>query len=519
MKNPISLARTILDHSTQPLSLRRVPPNLLVGKGAVDFAYEAGMPVLPHDALTSPNALERWRRWQQDLKHAERKAEQAEGRTYVPSSGPDYEPDPLQEERDYESSRSAYVKSMEDAVWNEAQPISPPPSSDDSPINSAAASTFSRTCRGSSSTTPDLIQRSIYESGTFVDPRSPLRRLQEASHSPFINSTQSIISDDGHSSNTQSLESDLEMSDAEDRNQIPMGDLNDAHHDRHSWHDGSSASETSGSTATSMKLPSLTPSPEPRQESASTTTTSAMTTAAPEAASETGSTPPLEALILNLPDTPEEKRIESPTPRTRTPLAHVYEYPPFPPEAPATPRSGKAASQDEAQPNEREDHVTDTVGAIAIDSSGNVACGASSGGIGMKHRGRIGPAALVGVGAAVVPQDPEDKDQTSVAAVTSGTGEHMATTMAATVFAQRLYYCVKKGRGGAPFEEANCDEDAIASAIETEFMGELFHAIAQICVRTDGVRSSQCQKQQLRWRYWYPLRQKDGRWCIPVLCA
>ncbi|KAL9038813.1 MAG: hypothetical protein Q9180_002903, partial [Flavoplaca navasiana] len=40
------------------------------------------------------------------------------------------------------------------------------------------------------------------------------------------------------------------------------------------------------------------------------------------------------------------------------------------------------------------DDITDTVGAIAVDCLGNIAAGSSSGGIGMKHRGRIGPAAL-----------------------------------------------------------------------------------------------------------------------------
>jgi taspase (threonine aspartase 1) len=115
------------------------------------------------------------------------------------------------------------------------------------------------------------------------------------------------------------------------------------------------------------------------------------------------------------------------------------------------------------------DHITDTVGAIAIDGWGRIACGASSGGIGMKYRGRVGPAALVGVGAAVVPVDPDDSEQVSVATVTSGTGEHMATTMAAMTCAERLYQSVKKEKGGAYAEVT--EDEAIRSMIENEFMG------------------------------------------------
>ena len=125
-----------------------------------------------------------------------------------------------------------------------------------------------------------------------------------------------------------------------------------------------------------------------------------------------------------------------------------------------------------------EDSVTDTVGAIAVDAWGNIAGGSSSGGIGMKHRGRTGPAALVGIGTAVVPVNPQDPDRTCVATVTSGTGEHMATTMAAATCADRIYSSVMKAPGGGL---VNCTEDdAMRGMIEQEFMNH------------PGVRGSHC---------------------------
>lgn len=117
-----------------------------------------------------------------------------------------------------------------------------------------------------------------------------------------------------------------------------------------------------------------------------------------------------------------------------------------------------------------EDHITDTIGAIAIDEEGYIAAGSSSGGIGMKHRGRLGPAALVGVGTAVVPCQPDDEDAVSVAAVTSGTGEHMATTMASQRCAERLYNSTRKGPAGSDIQDY--DETAIMeSFIVHDFMG------------------------------------------------
>jgi taspase (threonine aspartase 1) len=115
-----------------------------------------------------------------------------------------------------------------------------------------------------------------------------------------------------------------------------------------------------------------------------------------------------------------------------------------------------------------DDAITDTVGAIAIDMYGQIAAGSSSGGIGMKHRGRVGPAALVGIGTAVIPADEGDPEGISVAAVTSGTGEHMATTMASQKCAERLYHNTRRAQGGADVEAT--EEEAIESFVQADFM-------------------------------------------------
>lgn len=84
-----------------------------------------------------------------------------------------------------------------------------------------------------------------------------------------------------------------------------------------------------------------------------------------------------------------------------------------------TPSPGHRTPTDGAQEEEwprAEDHITDTVGAICVDRWGRVAAGSSSGGIGMKFRGRIGPAALIGVGTQIRVHD----DGTVVAATCSG---------------------------------------------------------------------------------------------------
>ena len=124
--------------------------------------------------------------------------------------------------------------------------------------------------------------------------------------------------------------------------------------------------------------------------------------------------------------------------------------------------------------NHNNDMITDTVGAIAIDCLGNIAAGSSSGGIGMKHSGRVGPAALVNVGTAVIPIDASDLKKTSVASVTSGTGEHMATTSAASTCASRIYSSIRRTKNGEL--EAVDDDGAIKTFVERDFMGRLAFA-------------------------------------------
>ncbi|RPA91374.1 N-terminal nucleophile aminohydrolase [Choiromyces venosus 120613-1] len=112
----------------------------------------------------------------------------------------------------------------------------------------------------------------------------------------------------------------------------------------------------------------------------------------------------------------------------------------------------KATMKAPMQPD-GEDLVTDTVGCICVDRWGNVAAGSSSGGIGMKHRGRIGPAALIGVGTWI-----SREGQSVVAATCSGTGEQMAHTLIASKSVNRMM----------TMED---EIEALGKSIEEDFMG------------------------------------------------
>jgi taspase (threonine aspartase 1) len=152
-----------------------------------------------------------------------------------------------------------------------------------------------------------------------------------------------------------------------------------------------------------------------------------------------------------------------------TKLASSYQ-PVQPVSASKSSRDGSPESADCVQDGDGMDMVTDTIGAIAIDRYGNIAAGSSSGGIGMKHRGRVGPAALIGIGTHVIPQDPADPDGTTCAVVTSGTGELIAGTLAASACATRMYHSHKLGDDGV-FNQV-MEEDALKEWMTREFTGE-----------------------------------------------
>ncbi|PVI08422.1 N-terminal nucleophile aminohydrolase [Periconia macrospinosa] len=365
LRNPVSLARLVLNHTTEPLTLRRVPPNLLVGQGALDFAREMNVPELPYDALVSTAARERWNRWRSDLKAAERKAR----KSGQPSScwrvaavaSPEEEAAQERLRRDHTTNLISTYPFADDSLPftfpRDQEMTSPVPGPSSPPRNSFGGATASP-------------ESAILEVPQEPPPVRPYT-TEESSRNAFINSTQKVPT---------------------------LGHLQITHSAR----DFAPGRVTKESAAHNSGQP-MTASRKTWGDASGEETNSTAATSQPQ-------------LLVD-----------------------------------------------------KDDCITDTVGAIAVDGEGNIACAASSGGIGMKYRGRVGPAALVGVGAAVVPIDPDDEDQTCVATVTSGTGEHMATTMAATVCAERLYESVKKEKGGG--FSAVTEDEALKAMIEREFMG------------------------------------------------
>ena len=362
----------------QPLTLGRVPPNLLVGKGATEFARENGLEIVPNENMISKNAGHRFLRWQSDISRT-RAATDPNLQSQQPprrqqASGP--------RQTDQKGTPATSVRSdpQNDSVSHrpshgETSPILPPssgPASTTQPANTA--------CRAARS-----LMATIRSSG-------------------------------GHSK--------TETSDHESRSEDSQP--------RSSEVDAASPMAGSGDRAPPLANERAVHSMALGRESSETSDTQLCSSVNQEGGGREEAT-----------STPQE-------PGHRGNKRSFGEF------------------QQGNRPN-RCDHITDTVGAIAIDGQGRIAAGSSSGGIGMKHSGRLGPAALVGVGSAVIPSHPNDPDQVSVAVVTSGTGEHMATTMASQKCAERLLRNTRQGPMGEDAEEPS-DHDAVKAFVLEDFM-------------------------------------------------
>jgi taspase (threonine aspartase 1) len=369
VKNPITLARKILDTSSQPLTLRRVPPNILVGPGAKDFAEEHALKTVQNEYLVSRNAKDRYLRWSEDLRKAEATSRPVYPKKYwngwrTPSPGAHVKTaSPVNEVQTRDHATAILT-----GTWNEGQPDSP--DAGRSPATTAPTSPhFDH--MGASRETPGL-------------PKTP----------------------DGGPLNL-------------------LGPSFQAH--------GGSSTPVQPILCAGLRVnsPYLTPNVPPSP------------------------------LVNDGPRSSEDTEVDM------VDDFNYYEAYGF---------DSSCDKNDTNQPAERPvgaeeaaDTVTDTVGVIAIDLLGHIAAGSSSGGIGMKHKGRTGPAALVGVGTAVVPEDPDDDLATSVAAVTSGTGEHMATCLASGKCAERLFQGTRRGPGGRDIVEED-EHTIMESFVVDDFM-------------------------------------------------
>jgi taspase, threonine aspartase, 1 len=309
--------------------LQRVPPNLLVGEGAADFAAEYGFPILPNEFLVSAGAKDRWRKWKKDLDRATQEAKEAEAAS---------------------KRKPSTQLETKDTPTGSIKTLSPPP-------------------------TP------IDQVGTPIQPLpSPVEPAPSAFSTPLLHT------DFQH------------RSDSSDAAPPTYTSIN--------GHDNHYSCEDDTDAAIDDNLEWL-------------------------------ASPPKRPKLRSYDGSDDHRH------------------------------KARSLQLSDVDADDREDNITDTVGAIAIDAFGKIAAGSSSGGIGMKHKGRCGPAALVGIGTAVVPADPKDPEQMCCASVTSGTGEHMATTMAAAIASDRIYNSVKREGGRL----ITCtEEEAMKSVIDKEFM-------------------------------------------------
>ncbi|TDL25897.1 N-terminal nucleophile aminohydrolase [Rickenella mellea] len=67
VKNPISLANKIMENVSLPQALGRIPPMMLVGRGAIEFAINSQLSLVSPASQISPNAQAEWEIWKSRL--------------------------------------------------------------------------------------------------------------------------------------------------------------------------------------------------------------------------------------------------------------------------------------------------------------------------------------------------------------------------------------------------------------------------------------------------------------------
>lgn len=121
--------------------------------------------------------------------------------------------------------------------------------------------------------------------------------------------------------------------------------------------------------------------------------------------------------------------------------------------------------------------VNDTVGAIAVDSNGNLAVAVSTGGISLKLPGRIGDSAIPGCGFWI--SEGSDSNLPRVVCCTTGTGEQLIQTD----FARSLCAAITNGaRDGA--DRSTSISDFLYTFTNIDF--DLDAAAGFICIVQDA---------------------------------
>jgi len=93
--------------------------------------------------------------------------------------------------------------------------------------------------------------------------------------------------------------------------------------------------------------------------------------------------------------------------------------------------SDRLAKVARLQRHSMDDAVTDTVGVVVMDASGNVASTVSSGGIALKQPGRVGQTSCFGCGCWAQKARPSHGKPYTVGISTTGCGEHLVRTFLA----------------------------------------------------------------------------------------